>query len=267
MISDEYADHCLKFIDVAKVPRIKAVLDPGNGMGAIGATAIFKRLPLELVKMYFDLDGTFPNHPPDPLEEANRREIMERVAAEGAQIGMAWDGDADRCFFVDDTGQFVPGDFVTALLGESFVRKFPGSKVVYDVRASRAVRDRVQAAGGTALMNRVGHAFIKKRMRDENAVSGARCRPFYSGQLVRRQRHDPGPADARAASREAPAQLPRPMRARTTSPERSIPASRTGRPRLHRGEIRRRPHPAWTASVDYDDGISTCGRPIRSPCA
>jgi phosphomannomutase len=171
-ISDEYADHCLKFIDVAKVPRIKAVLDPGNGMGAIGATAIFKRLPLDLVKMYFDLDGTFPNHPPDPLEEANRREIMARVAAEGAQIGMAWDGDADRCFFIDDTGEFVPGDFVTALLGESFVRKFPGSKVVYDVRASRAVRDRVQAAGGTALMNRVGHAFIKKRMRDENAVFG-----------------------------------------------------------------------------------------------
>jgi phosphomannomutase len=171
-ISDEYADHCLKFIDVAKVPRIKAVLDPGNGMGAIGASAIFKRLPVDLVKMYFDLDGTFPNHPPDPLEEPNRREIMARVAAEGAQIGMAWDGDADRCFFIDDTGEFVPGDFVTALLGESFVRKFPGSRIVYDVRASRAVRDRVQAAGGTALMNRVGHAFIKKRMRDENAVFG-----------------------------------------------------------------------------------------------
>ena len=171
-ISDEYADHCLKFIDVGKVPRIKAVLDTGNGMGAIGATALFKRLPVELVKMYFDLDGTFPNHPPDPLEEANRREIMERVATEKAQIGMAWDGDADRCFFVDDPGQFVPGDFVTALLGESFVRKFPGSKIVYDVRASRAVRDRVEAAGGTPLMNRVGHAFIKKRMRDEDAVFG-----------------------------------------------------------------------------------------------
>ena len=141
-------------------------------MGAIGASAIFKRLPLELVKMYFELDGTFPNHPPDPLEEANRREIEERVASEKAQLGMAWDGDADRCFFIDDTGQFVPGDFVTALLGESFVRKFPGSKIVYDVRASRAVRDRVQAAGGVALMNRVGHAFIKKRMRDENAVFG-----------------------------------------------------------------------------------------------
>jgi len=171
-ISDEYADHCLGFIDLAKVPRIKAVLDPGNGMGAIGASAIFKRLPLALVKMYFDLDGTFPNHPPDPLEEANRREIMERVVAEKAHLGIAWDGDADRCFFIDDTGQFVPGDFVTALLGESFVKKFPGAKIVYDVRASRAVRDRVQAAGGVALMNRVGHAFIKKRMRDENAVFG-----------------------------------------------------------------------------------------------
>jgi phosphomannomutase len=151
---------------------MKVVLDTGNGMGAIGATALFKRLPLELVKMYFDLDGTFPNHPPDPLEEANRREIEERVASEKAQLGMAWDGDADRCFFIDDTGQFVPGDFVTALLGEAFVRKFPGSKIVYDVRASRAVRDRVEAAGGVALMNRVGHAFIKKRMREENAVFG-----------------------------------------------------------------------------------------------
>jgi phosphomannomutase len=171
-ISDEYAHHCLKFIDPARVPRMKVVLDTGNGMGAIGAGAIFERLPLELVKMYFELDGTFPNHPPDPLEEANRREIMERVLAEKAKLGIAWDGDADRCFFIDDTGQFVPGDFVTALLGETFVEKERGAKIVYDVRASRAVRDRVQAAGGTALINRVGHAFIKKRMRDENAIFG-----------------------------------------------------------------------------------------------
>jgi phosphomannomutase len=122
--------------------------------------------------MYFDLDGTFPNHPPDPLEPANRREIMERVIAEKADLGIAWDGDADRCFFIDDTGAFVPGDFVTALLGEAFCRKVPGARIVYDVRASRAVADRVGAAGGTALMHRVGHAFIKKRMRDENAVFG-----------------------------------------------------------------------------------------------
>jgi len=171
-ISDDYAAHCLAFVEAARIPRLKVVLDTGNGMGAVGAAAIFGRLPLELVKMYFELDGTFPNHPPDPLEEANRREIVERVKAERADLGIAWDGDADRCFFVDDTGEFVPGDFATALLGERFCRREPGARVVYDVRASRAVADRVSAAGGQALMHRVGHAFIKKRMRDENAAFG-----------------------------------------------------------------------------------------------
>jgi phosphomannomutase len=171
-IVDEYARHCLSFIDAGRMPRLKVVLDTGNGMGAVGAGAIFPHLPLETVKMYFDLDGSFPNHPPDPLEEANRREIMERVPSEQADLGIAWDGDADRCFFVDDTGAFVPGDFVTALLGESFCRKERGARIVYDVRASRAVADRVHAAGGQALMHRVGHAFIKKRMRDDNAVFG-----------------------------------------------------------------------------------------------
>jgi phosphomannomutase len=122
--------------------------------------------------MYFELDGTFPNHPADPLIEENRREIMERVVQERADLGIAWDGDADRCFFIDDTGQFVPGDFVTALLGEVFCAREPGARIVYDVRASRAVADRVQAAGGTALMHRVGHAFMKKRMREENAIFG-----------------------------------------------------------------------------------------------
>jgi phosphomannomutase len=171
-ISDDYAKHCLSFIDVSAVPPLKAVLDAGNGMGAIGASAIFPRLPLDLVKMYFDLDGSFPNHPPDPLVEENRRDIIARVAAEKADVGLAWDGDADRCFFIDDTAQFVPGDFVTALLGRAFCRKEPGAKIVYDVRASWAVRDLVREAGGSALMHRVGHAFIKKRMRDENAVFG-----------------------------------------------------------------------------------------------
>src|SRR5262249_16792799 len=121
---------------------------------------------------HFEPDGSFPNHPPDPLVEANRQEIVRRVVEEKAQLGIAWDGDADRCFFVDDTGQFVPGDFVTALLGESFCRKQAAATVIYDGRASGAVRDRVEAAGGRALMHRVGHAFIKKRMRDENAVFG-----------------------------------------------------------------------------------------------
>jgi phosphomannomutase len=171
-VIDAYAEHCLSFIDRRLIPPLKVVLDTGNGMGAVGASAIFPRLRLNLVTMYFQLDGTFPNHPADPLIEENRREIMERVPAEGAQLGIAWDGDADRCFFIDDTGRFVPGDFITALLGEAFCAKEPGAKIVYDVRASRAVADRVSAAGGVSIMHRVGHAFMKKRMREENAVFG-----------------------------------------------------------------------------------------------
>ena len=171
-ILEEYAQHCLSFIDVGAVPRLKVVLDAGNGMGAVGASAIFPRLPVETVRMYFEPDGTFPHHPPDPLVEENRREIMARVRAEGADLGIAWDGDADRCFFIDDTGAFVPGDFVTAILGEAFARREPGARIIYDVRASRAVPDRVRAAGGVPLVNRVGHAFIKKRMREETAIFG-----------------------------------------------------------------------------------------------
>ncbi len=171
-VLDEYARHCLGFIDTSLVPRLKVVFDAGNGMGSVAAKPIFERLPLQRIEMFFEPDGTFPNHPPDPLEEANRRDVVARVKAEGADLGIAWDGDADRCFFVDDTGEFVPGDFVTAILGEAFCLKQPGARIIYDVRASRAVRERVAAAGGTALMHRVGHAFIKQRMRDENAVFG-----------------------------------------------------------------------------------------------
>jgi len=171
-ISGDYARHCLSFIDPARLRPMKLVLDTGNGMGAIGADAVLAGLPFTQTRMYFEVDGTFPNHPADPLVEENRREIMERVVQERADLGIAWDGDADRCFFIDDGGRFVPGDYVTALLGESFCRKQAGSRIVYDVRASRAVADRVAAAGGTAVMHRVGHAFIKRRMRDENAVFG-----------------------------------------------------------------------------------------------
>jgi phosphomannomutase len=171
-VGDDYAAHCLSFIDPAVVPHLKVVLDTGNGMGAVGAEAILPRLPLDLVKMFFELDGTFPNHPADPLVEENRRDIEARVKSEKADLGIAWDGDADRCFFIDDTGEFVPGDFITAILGEAFALREQGARIVYDVRASRAVADRVTAAGGTALMNRVGHAFIKRRMREEKAVFG-----------------------------------------------------------------------------------------------
>jgi len=171
-VGEDYARHCLSFIDPSRVPRLRVVLDTANGMGAIGAEAVFAHLPVETVRMYFELDGTFPNHPADPLLEENRRDVVDRVRAEGADLGIAWDGDADRCFFVDDTGSYVPGDFVTAILGEAFARAEPGARIVYDVRASRAVAERVRAAGGVPLMNRVGHAFIKKRMREERAVFG-----------------------------------------------------------------------------------------------
>jgi phosphomannomutase len=171
-ILEEYARHCLSFIDPAAIGRMKVVMDAGNGMGSIGARAAFSKLPLEIVPLYFEPDGTFPNHPPDPLEEKNRAEVTARVKKEKAALGIAWDGDADRCFFIDDTGTFVPGDFATALLGEVFCSRESGARIVYDVRASRAVADRVQAAGGVPLMNRVGHAFIKKRMRDERGAFG-----------------------------------------------------------------------------------------------
>ena len=169
---EDYARHCLSFVDANALPPLKVVLDTANGMGAIGAAAIFDRLSVDTVRMYFDLDGTFPNHPADPLLEENRRDLVERVLSEKADLGIAWDGDADRCFFIDDTGSYVPGDFVTALLGEAFAHSEPGARIIYDVRASRAVSDRVRIAGGVPLMNRVGHAFIKKRMRDEDAAFG-----------------------------------------------------------------------------------------------
>jgi phosphomannomutase len=170
--SDDYARHCLSFVDPSRIPRLKVVLDTANGMGAVGVQAIFGSLPIETIRLYFELDGTFPNHPADPLVEENRRDLVARVRSERADLGIAWDGDADRCFFVDDRGEYVPGDFVTALLGEAFARREPGARIVYDVRASRAVADYVKAEGGVPLINRVGHAFIKKRMRDEGAVFG-----------------------------------------------------------------------------------------------
>jgi phosphomannomutase len=148
-------------------------------MGGLIAPPLFDRLPCRTTRLCFDIDGTFPNHEANPLIEANRRDIVERVIADGADAGVAWDGDADRCFFVDGKGRFVAGDFVTALLAEAFLRKEPGASIVYDVRASHAVKDIVARHGGTALMNRVGHAFFKKRMRDDNATFGGEVTGHY----------------------------------------------------------------------------------------
>jgi phosphomannomutase len=141
---------------------------------------VLERLPkLEVQPFYFEPDGTFPNHEPNPLLPENREFIIQKTIELGAALGVAFDGDADRCFFVDDTGEFVPGDFVTALLAESMLEKSPGSKVIYDVRASWAVPETIERAGGVALINRVGHAFIKQRMREEDAVFGGEVSGHY----------------------------------------------------------------------------------------
>ena len=178
-VSDAYIAHCLSFIDVTKLRPLKLVLDAGNGMGGPAAERVFAKLPFERTDLFFTPDGNFPNHAADPLVEENRRDVIAAVKAEGADLGIAWDGDADRCFFIDDTGEFIPGDFVTALLGVMFSRREPGATIVYDVRASRAVADSVQAAGGVPVMHRVGHAFMKVKMRELNAVYGGEVSAHY----------------------------------------------------------------------------------------
>ncbi len=175
----DYVAHVLSFIDVSIIKPFNVVLDAGNGIAGMVAPHLFENLPCKTTTLCFEVDGTFPNHEANPLIEENRRDIVERVKQDKADIGIAWDGDADRVFFIDGTGEFVAGDFVTALLAEAFLIKHPGAKVVYDVRASYAVKDVVAKYGGTALMNRVGHAFIKRRMREENAIFGGEVTGHY----------------------------------------------------------------------------------------
>jgi phosphomannomutase len=178
-VLSDYVELMMRFIDPAVVEPFSVVLDAGSGMGALVAPHLFARLPCRTTRLCFDIDGTFPNHEANPLIEENRRDITERVIAERADVGIAWDGDADRCFFIDGAGEFVAGDFITALLAEAFLIRTPGEKIVYDVRASHAVKDVVARYGGTALMNRVGHAFFKKRMREEHAVFGGEVTGHY----------------------------------------------------------------------------------------
>ena len=178
-IAPEFHEAAMKFIDPANVKPMKVVVDGGNGMGGRMVGPLLDQLPLDLVKLYWEPDGEFPDHEPNPMLEKNRRLIVGKVREEGADLGIAWDGDADRCFFVDDTGRFVDGDFLTAILAEHLLAKQPGSAILYDVRASRAVPDIVTRAGGTAYANRVGHAFFKTRMRDEGAIFGGEVSGHY----------------------------------------------------------------------------------------
>ena len=178
-IMDRYVDHVMSFIDRDAIKPFNVVLDAGSGVAGFVAPRLFDPLPCRTTRLCFEVDGTFPNHEANPLIEENRRDIVERVVAEGADIGIAWDGDADRCFFIDGAGEFIAGDFITALLAEAFLMRHPGSTIIYDVRASDAVKDVVARYGGKALMNRVGHAFIKRRMREEDAIFGGEVTGHY----------------------------------------------------------------------------------------
>ena len=176
----QYIDRVLSFIDPDAIREQRIVIDAANGMAGAMLPPVLERLPqVDAVRCYFEPDGTFPNHEPNPLLPENREFIVKKTLEEGADFGVAFDGDADRCFFVDDAGEFVPGDFATALLAEAILEKEPGAKVIYDVRASWAVPETIERAGGLPLVNRVGHAFIKHRMREEGAAFGGEVSGHY----------------------------------------------------------------------------------------
>jgi phosphomannomutase len=170
----------LSFVDVDAIRPLRVVIDAANGMAGVMLPPVLEALPqLDVIRCFFEPDGSFPNHEPNPLLPENREFIVRKVAEERADLGVAYDGDADRCFFIDDTGEFVPGDFATALMAKAVLAKTPGEKVIYDVRASWAVPETIEQAGGVPLVNRVGHAFIKQRMRAEGAVFGGEVSAHY----------------------------------------------------------------------------------------
>jgi phosphomannomutase len=179
----EFHAAALQFIDPSVVKPLKVVVDGGNGMAGPVAGPLLERLGLDLIETCWTPDGNFPEHEPNPLLPENRQFIIDRVLSAGADLGIAWDGDADRCFFIDETGRFVDGDFLTALLAESLLGKSSDGDrpeaILYDVRASRAVPDTVTRAGGTPYINRVGHAFFKTRMRKEGSLFGGEVSGHY----------------------------------------------------------------------------------------
>jgi phosphomannomutase len=178
-IYEDFHRHVLGFIAADSIRPLKVVADGGNGMAGPMVGPLLERLPLELTETYWVPDGEFPDHDPNPLLPENRGFVIDRVLAEGAHLGIAWDGDADRCFFIDDTGVFVDGDFLTALLARLLLAKEPSATILYDVRASRAVPDTVNALGGTAIVNRVGHAPFKIAMREHGGAFGGEVSGHY----------------------------------------------------------------------------------------
>jgi phosphomannomutase len=175
----DFHDHMLGFVDPASIGPLRVLADGGNGMAGPMVAPLLERLDLDLTTTYWEPDGNFPDREPNPMLEENRRFIVQRVREESVDLAIAWDGDADRCFFVDGEGSFCDGDFVCALLARAALKKEPGATVLYDPRSSRAVPDTVAAGGGRSDLSRVGHAFFKVRMRETGAVFGGEVSGHY----------------------------------------------------------------------------------------
>ena len=171
-VTDAYVQHALTFIDVSKLKPLKVVVDAGNGMAGIMMPKVFQHLPCELVPLYFELDGTFPHHPASPIEPENMVDVQKKVREVGADVGAAFDGDADRMFPVDEHGEIVDGSMVTAMVANSLLHKFPGSTILYNLIVSKSVPELVERLGGKAVRTRVGHSFIKAEMRKVNGIFG-----------------------------------------------------------------------------------------------
>lgn len=171
-VLDDYVQHALSFIDRSKIKPLKVVIDAGNGMAGLALPKVFEYLPCTLVPLYFELDGNFPNHPASPIEPENMADLQKKVLEVGADLGAAFDGDADRMFPVDEHGDIVDGSMVTAIAANSLLRKYPGSLIIYNLIVSKSVPELVEKLGGKSLRTRVGHSYIKADMRAHNAIFG-----------------------------------------------------------------------------------------------
>ena len=169
---EEYVDHLLSLVDLSETRKLKIVIDAGNGMAGHTAPAVFRRLNAEVIEMYYELDGTFPNHEANPIDPENLRDLQDAVKKHKADIGLAFDGDADRCFLVDEKGNLVNPSSLTSLIATRELAKYPASTIIYNLISSKAVREIVEENGGTAVRSRVGHSYIKKLMADTGAVFG-----------------------------------------------------------------------------------------------
>jgi phosphomannomutase len=171
-VLDDFAEHCLSFVDAAKIKPFKIAIDAGNGMAGETIPYVFKRLPCEVVPLYFELDGNFPNHPASPIEPENMADVQAAVLRDRCDLGVAFDGDADRMFIVDENGQLIDGSTVTALVALNTLQKYPGTKVLYNLICSRSVPELIERAGGVPVRSKVGHSIIKGVMRERDAVFG-----------------------------------------------------------------------------------------------